>query len=222
MGSKKASVVGTAPLLTREQQDLQNQQINQSRQALGNTNLNLAQNPAYQSALQSASSFTGEFPEDAYQQRFQKGVYDPAIRNFEQRTRPDLVSMGMYGSGARNSSTLDQALAAAQKDLSLDLASLAQQNMAQGYENYANRKLQATGLQGDLASLPLSALLPFLQSSYTTAQSPIVDPGREGIGGSLLKTGLTAGLGAVFGPAAGLSKMAGAGSALFGSGFGGK
>lgn len=215
MGSKKASVVGTAPLLTAQQQGLQNQQIGQSGSALGNMNLDLNQNSAYQSALNSANSFTGEFPEQDYMQRFQRGVYEPAIRNFEQRTRPDLVSMGMFGSGARNSSTLDQALATAQKDLSLDLASLAQQNQAQGYENYSNRRLQGASLQGQLSQLPLSALLPFLQSSYTTAQSPLVDHGQQGYGPQIFSNALKFGAGALAGPSLGFSRLAGGALGIF-------
>lgn len=109
----------------------------QSLQAGGN----IAENPAYQQALQAFQSFlpggTGFQP-----------IQQEAQRNFQQQTIPSILNA--YGSNSRGSSALNQALAGAGQNLNSSLgAQLAQMQLgAAGQAVGAAQVPYQQGLQG--------------------------------------------------------------------------
>jgi hypothetical protein len=124
--TKKASLTGTGS-------DVLEQLLQQSGQDLG-AGGNLAQNPLYQQAVEGTRQFLpggqGFAP-----------IQAEAQRNFQQQTIPSILNS--FGSGAKGSSALNQALAGAGQNLNSSLASM-----------LAQMQLQASGQASTLAQQP--------------------------------------------------------------------
>lgn len=120
-------------IYTAEGNDLLSQILRQSQQSLNNAG-DLSQNPLYQQAVQGTQAFLpgGEGFNPIQQE---------ANRNFQQTTIPQILSA--FGSGAKSSSALNQALAGAGQNLNTSLGS-----------QLAQMQLQASQQAGGLAQLP--------------------------------------------------------------------
>lgn len=180
-GPEPAKVTGTAPLLSPQQSGLLNQSIGQTGSALGGMNLDLNQNPAYQSALSTVDRTSQPFDAGRYRDMYEKTIQEPVLRNFLQHARPQTVATNSFGSGGRNSSALDLALSGAQSDLYSNLASMQERSVNSAYESSLDRNLRSASLQSEFAQSPMRSILPFLNLNVNTrAEDPIIQgPGTD-------------------------------------------
>lgn len=133
MGQPKGGGYTTKPAISGQQNSLLNQLLGLSGQNLQSGG-NLAQNPLYQQATQATQQF---LPGG---QGFQP-IQAEAQRLFRQETIPSILNA--FGSGAKSSSALNQALAGAGQNLNSSLAS-----------QMAQMQLGAAGQAAGLAQLP--------------------------------------------------------------------
>lgn len=132
MGAPKGGGYFKQDVLTPEGNSLLEQLLKSAGQNLQGGNL--AENPAYQQALQASQSFLpgGE--------GF-KPIQEEAQRNFQQSTIPSILNQ--FGGDSKGNSGLNQALAGAGQNLNSSLASLMSQ-----------MRLQAANQTGQMAAQP--------------------------------------------------------------------
>lgn len=119
----------------------------------------ITQNPLYQNAGNYYQNLlNSQFNPSQYEQMFQTGIVNPALRDYEQRVLPMIHSRFTTPSGTYGSA-LDQALNRSAMDLNQDLASLRAGFVQRGQEQFENQKANAA-----LQALNMSQI-PYTQSS---------------------------------------------------------
>lgn len=194
--SKPPQHVGNIPMLTPEQQGLQNNvigQLNNQFSNLSDDQINLSQNPLYQQATGNLEEVMRPRTNDQLSQQFNTQIGTPAVEQFNRSTIPGLMS-SFAELGAGRSSALNQALAAASKDLSTGHASQRQQYLT----DQRSQQLQAGQAAMGAAGMPLQSLMQLFGPSLHNAQTPIVKPYEPGLTSQLL-TAAAGGAGAYFG-----------------------
>lgn len=136
--------------------DPQRQQLyNQFTQQVGQNNL--AQNPLYQQSVGNlqSSPYGKPFDPQQYNQYFQQGVADPAMKMYNEQIAPSIQSQyhsphGIYGSA------LNQAINQSASDLSGNLNSLRANYLGQSQQQHASGQLQHVLSQLGLAQAPMN------------------------------------------------------------------
>lgn len=100
----------------------------------------------------------GDFNPDQASETFQRGVADPAMRNFKQRVIPNIMQ-SFADQGA--SSGLNNSLATAGRDLEENLSSQLANFIYQSQMQHNQNRLQGLGL-----GLNTKAFSPFVQKGY--------------------------------------------------------
>lgn len=147
-------------------------------------------NPEQLSLLQSIMQQAPQFTQQAAQgyQQFLPGggggqpIIDAAMKNYQQRTIPSILNA--FGTGARGSSSLNQALASSASDLNTNLGA-----------QLANMQLQASEGLGRLGTTGQSQGLGAQPFRYIQAQPPI----WQQLLGPLLNLGSSLGSAAITG-----------------------
>jgi len=152
-----------------------------------NMNYDIMQNPLFQEAGKATNSFLQPFDPQQFEQLFQKGVADPAMRNYEQQVLPGIANRYMdqsnfYGSG------LNQALSQSSQDLGNQLGELRARGQGQAYENHQNRQFNSIAQALGLSQAPLQqegqrfneAMSYFNQLFGTHDQTPITQGPQSG------------------------------------------
>lgn len=133
MGQSRGSSYKKEQVLSPQQQSILNQFIKMSQQGLKQAG-NIQDNPLYQQAIEANQQFLpggqGFAP-----------IQAEAQRNFQQQTIPSILNA--FGSDAKSSSALNQALAASGANLNSSLAA-----------QLSQLQLGAAGQSADLAQLP--------------------------------------------------------------------
>lgn len=118
-----------------------------------------------QNTLQN-SPYMGQFDPQQYQQYFQQGVADPAIKQYEQQILPAIQSRH-YNPSSVNSSSLDQALRTSGEELSTGLSGLRANFLQQGQQSHANNQYNAIAQALGLSQAKANQTQPILQEAQS-------------------------------------------------------
>jgi hypothetical protein len=171
MGQSKGGGYEKLPTMSSEQQTLLQQLLGQAGQGIQGGGA-LANNPLYQQSVEATRQFLpggqGFAP-----------IQAEAQRNFQQQTLPSI--MNAYGSDAKSSSALNQALAGAGQNLNTALAS-----------QLAQMQLGAAGQGAQLAGMPQQ--MGFNQAQLGLGTQPFAyQPQQQPFWKQLLLGGIGAG-----------------------------
>lgn len=183
-GTSDPKHVGDAPILSQQQMGLQNNVLSHLNNQFANVpddRYDLTQNPLYQATTDNLQEILRPRTDEQLSQQFNTQIGNPAIEQYNKMTIPGL--MGSFSQlGASRSSGLLQALAAAGKDLSTDLASQRQQYLT----NQRTQQLQAGQAAQGAATLPLSSIMQLFSPALQQSQMPMIKPAQQGFGSQAL------------------------------------
>jgi len=178
--STSPSVTGYTSAYSPSQQALLSSLSNRAYGGLGTGAFDITQTPMYMQGSQALSSFLTPSKEDL-ESRYQTQFVEPSLATFRQQIIPGIEER-FSEAGATRSSALNQALAAAARDLATNLSSqraglLSEQEARR--QQAINQALQygAAGPQTEMQLAQLG-LQPY--------RTPIVQPGQQGLLQSLI------------------------------------
>lgn len=143
---------------------------------------NLAQNPLYQGAVGNlqSSPYAKPFDPSQYNQYFQQGVADPAMKQYNEQILPSIKSKyhsphGIYGSA------LNQAINQSASDLSGNLNSLRANYLGQSQQQHGAGQLQHVLQQLSLAQAPMNQQAGLVNSVLGAGNvTPMVEEPQAG------------------------------------------
>lgn len=173
ISGKPASQVGSASAYSPQQQQLMSSLTNFGMSNM--SNLDIAQNPMYQSGASAIDEFLLPSQEDL-ENRYQTQFVEPQMLEFKRDIMPT-IQQGYADIGGTRSSGLDLSLASAGQDLATKLAS----QRAALINEQQGRKQQAIGQAFQYGTAPAETTLRASQLGLQPSQMPIIDQGTPGI-----------------------------------------